>query len=449
MRACVYTGRVDVDVSVLYLTKATERRHQSFALMLVVEPAPKPPASATPSAPSSSYNTPVHIDIDSDDDDSSSSTSSNDELTKRQHVVDHAAQVKQRRAGALEIETNEESVPARTAPSASPSPVSRLNGYVAGADMASSESTGSSPHIDRRRSGVNSKNAAFFKSVREDLWPRPSPTKASLKRPLVLQSDRRQGMQGRAQNSISMSSGDTSAPAPVATAAGNGSVSSVQKVTSESPERKTVPNGYKSSSDSSDLDEEKDEDEIIIPPPVKKPKPDTPQAPTLDFFMRPSQVPFATERVSAAQNVAAVAAAAQQSQQHTRICSSRTRICGHVFGRCELIFSDRSVELALWRQGESEMRIWQGTLKYAHLRRFWYVVMMLFLHSIACKWAVLTVLLCLFVVAYKFPPRCRSATLFIAAGGPIVRRSEHAILRVLRLDLCGIRPGAARSPKAE
>lgn len=446
MRACLYRSSGRRRQRALYLIKATERRHQSFALMLIVEPAPKPPASATPSAPSSSYNTPVHIDIDSDDNDSSS-TSDNDEFIKRQDAVDHVAQVEQRRTGALEIETNEESVPARAAPSASPSPVSRLNGYAAGADMTPFESTGSSPHNDRRRSGVNSKNAAFFKSVREDLWPRPSPTKVSLKRPLVLQSERRQSMQRRAQNSISMSSDDTSALTPVAIASGNGSVSSVQKVTIKSPERKIVPNGYKSSSDSSDLDEEKDE--IIIPPPVKKPKPDAPQAPTLDFFMRPSQVPFTTERVSAAQNVAAVAAAAQQSQQHTRICSSRTRICGHVFGRCELIFSDRSVELALWCQGESEKRIWQGTLKYAHLRRFWYVVMVFFLHSIVCKWVVLTVLLCLLVAAYKFPPRCRSATLFIAAGGPIVRRSEHAVLRVLRLDLCEIRPGAARSPKSE
>lgn len=349
--------------------------------MLVVKPAP---ASATPSAPSSSANTPVHIDIDSDDDSSSSTTDDDEELIE-QHVP-AAPQVIQTgeaarshehtlRKNALEVETNGASVPARAASSASPSPVSRLNGYAAGANITPSESTGSSPPSDRRRSGVNT---AFLKSVREDLMQRTSPTKASLKRPLVLQSDRQTSMQGRAQNRTSTNSGDT-----VAAGAGNtNTVPSAQKVIIESPERKRGPNGYQSSSDSSDVDEENDkedddddDDELIVPPPVKKPKPDAAQL-SLNFFMRASQVPFVTdpERASAAQT-AAVAAAAQQSQQHTRICSSRTRICGQVFGCCELVFSDRSVELVLSRQGESDKRIWQGTLKYAHLRRFWYVVM--------------------------------------------------------------------------
>lgn len=365
--------------------------------MLVVEPAPKPPASATPSAPLSSYNTPVHIDIDSDDDDSSSTTD-DEELIERQDAAQTNSGVGEEQrgsaAGSLEIETNGDSVLARAAPSVSQSPVSRLNGYAAaGADVTPSESTSSSPHSDRRRShGVNSTNAAFFKSVRKDLWTRPSPTKATLKRPLVLHRERLQSMQGQVQSGAN--SGDL-APAPSVFAGNSGSVPSAQKVISESPERKSNPKRYKSSSDSSDLDEEDEEEEekededheIIIPPPAKKLKPDAAhQAPLeLDFFMRPSQVPFVTdlERVSAAQNVAtAMAAAAQQSQQHTRICSSRTRICGQVFGRCELVFSDRSIELVLWRQGESGKRVWQGTLKYAHLRRFWYVLLVeLFSHG--------------------------------------------------------------------
>lgn len=125
-------------------------------------------------------------------------------------------------------------------------------------------------------------------------------------------------------------------------------------------ERASGKRAYKSSSDSSDDDAHVG---AVSPPPAKKRR-------ALNFFMGESQTAFATDKRA----TAAAPAPANPQPQPQPVCSSRTRICGQMYGRCELLFSERSVELVLWRrQGESEKRLWQGSLLYEHLERFWYV----------------------------------------------------------------------------
>jgi hypothetical protein len=53
------------------------------------------------------------------------------------------------------------------------------------------------------------------------------------------------------------------------------------------------------------------------------------------------------------------------------IYASRTNICGERYDRCELEFGSNRVELTIWQAGA---RKWRGQVKYAHMVRFWCVV---------------------------------------------------------------------------
>ena len=53
------------------------------------------------------------------------------------------------------------------------------------------------------------------------------------------------------------------------------------------------------------------------------------------------------------------------------IVATRTSICGERFDRSELEFLRDRVQVTIWKRDE---RQWQGDVKFAHIRRFWYVI---------------------------------------------------------------------------
>lgn len=269
-----------------------------------------------------------------------------------------------------------------------PPPVSRLHGFVsAPLSVVTTARTGTSPQpLDRSLATSSSpsaatphstttqrRTAAFFKSVHRDILqpsPPPSSSKSALKRPLELEDTRC----GRHQPAVPRlgGGGDRVLPPPP--------IAKRQHV-------------YKSSSDSSDaedaqtqqIDDDGDEDdedgdatsgvELVAKPPLPPPslsslsgagKRKRPSE-SLNFFMRESQKPFTTDLRSP---VATTETPVERApREPIRVCASRTRVCGQVFGRCELRFSDESLELVLWRSGESAKRIWQGTILYKQLER--------------------------------------------------------------------------------
>ncbi|TYZ65936.1 hypothetical protein PybrP1_007466 [[Pythium] brassicae (nom. inval.)] len=187
-------------------------------------------------------------------------------------------------------------------------------------------------------------NAAFFSSMRETLMPERSPP---AKRSLALRAPSALGGGGCA--------------------------------TSDAAVAKRV---YKSSSDSS-ADEDADAVEHAAATTTTAPHSTGAGAPAhtkkrlrtsapLNFFMGAAQAPFAPAADSPRASAPSASPPVALPLALAPVCSSRTRICGQVYGRCELRFSAHSVELVLWRQrpGESEKRAWQGDLPYAHLARF-------------------------------------------------------------------------------
>lgn len=56
------------------------------------------------------------------------------------------------------------------------------------------------------------------------------------------------------------------------------------------------------------------------------------------------------------------------------VCAARTLVCSQRFGRCEMHFGADQVDLLLWKPASvgGETRVWQGTIKYGQLARFWY-----------------------------------------------------------------------------
>ncbi|KAF1332816.1 hypothetical protein FI667_g3271, partial [Globisporangium splendens] len=207
----------------------------------------------------------------------------------------------------------------------------------------------------RRRSMVGDtekvRNSEFFTSIHAELLQ--TPQKASLKRPLALhESSSSRSLWGhrRASNAGGSGSSNRIEGGPHAMHSGS------DMVVDEEEERK-----------------HEDEDTVMVDTEnvamiqqqqaekwIKKQ-----HHRELNFFMREPQQAFPSI-----------------SRHQSRVCASRARICGHMFGRCELLFSEASVELVLWHQpddkegekGDSEAmetRRWHGTLEYDHLQRFW------------------------------------------------------------------------------
>lgn len=308
---------------------------------------------ASRSTGSSSSSTPVvHIDIDADsdetddveefDDDDDDDDGREEEETKAERVGD-AAGVE----GKEEADDDDEEEPkivmvassSTSAPTSSFSNAAQTSPYYATATTPRTRLDAAMAFNENRRRSIvgeaeKARNGEFFAAIRADLLQK-TPPKASLKRPLAFQEQRSSRAPSR-DDSNSVRAGG--------------------------------PHELHSSSDSSGVEDEDERKE-------SKQHCDEPMSPLLlgtkrmkqngglDFFMRQPHQAFPSDLRSPE----------QYPHQQNRVCASRTRICGQRYGRCELVFSDRSVELLLWRQGETERRLWRGKLKYAHLQRFWYV----------------------------------------------------------------------------
>lgn len=207
-------------------------------------------------------------------------------------------------------------------------------------------------HSTERSPGGNAHRAPhseFFLHMREEYMSQPPSSTA--KRSLALR-DIPPASQSGGRNTASLSLAATSLM-------GSDRAEQAPPTTRDATVTKRV---YKSSSDSSDSEAAAELTTANDSSNTKKKRLRT-RAP-LNFFMDAHQTQSAGPPVT-------------EPTLQPPVCSSRTRICGQVYGRCELRFSARSVELVVWRQpprpGESEKRAWQGSLQYAKLARFWYV----------------------------------------------------------------------------